>query len=167
MIIRSVQWDNVAATALREAQRIEIAERYGTDDSEPGPAPTADDITAFFVAFENDDPDAPALGCGGLRQLGASEAEVKRMYVTPAARGTGVSTALLDALESFGRSRGWSRLVLETGTEQPDAVRFYEREGFTSIPRFGYYADSEDSLCYEKSLIATDPALDTLCEGCE
>ena len=167
MIVRSVPWNDPSAVRLREAQRVEIAERYGTDDSEPGPAPTADDITAFFVAFENETPDAAALGCGGLRQLGASEAEVKRMYVIPTARGTGVSTAILHELEAFGRSRGWSRLVLETGTEQPDAVRFYEREGYTRIPNFGYYADSAQSLCYEKALIAPDPAAETTCEGCE
>ena len=152
MIVRAVPWDLPAAIELREAQRVEIAERYGSDDSEPGPAPTAADITVFFVAFESDAPDARALGCGGLRQLGASEAEVKRMYVIPTARGTGVSTAILDALEDFGRSRGWARLVLETGTEQPDAVRFYEREGYTRIPSFGYYAGNAESLCYEKSL---------------
>ena len=152
MIVRAVPWDLPAAIELREAQRVEIAERYGTDDSEPGPAPTAADITAFFVAFESETPDALALGCGGLRQLSASEAEVKRMYVIPTARGTGVSTAILDALEDFGRSRGWARLVLETGTEQPDAVRFYEREGYTPIPSFGYYAGNAESLCYEKPL---------------
>ena len=54
MIVRSVGWDDAAGVALRAAQRVEIAERYGTDDSEPGPAPTADDITVFFVAFGDD-----------------------------------------------------------------------------------------------------------------
>ena len=44
------------------------------------------------------------------------------------------------------------RLVLETGDQQPDAIRFYEREGFTRIPNFGHYVDSELSLCYERVL---------------
>ena len=40
--------------------------------------------------------------------------------------------------------------MLETGDEQPDAMRFYEREGYTAIPAFGYYVDSDLSRCYEK-----------------
>jgi GNAT superfamily N-acetyltransferase len=161
VIIRAVPWDDPAGVRLRAAQRAEIAERYGTDDSEPGPAPTAEDIVVFLVAFDDDG--AP-LGCGGLRVLSRgeaesdseAEAEVKRMFVVPEARGTGVSTAILQALEGFGRERGWRRLLLETGTEQPDAVRFYTREGYTSVPGFGHYADSPLSLCFEKSL-AADP----------
>ena len=164
MIVRAVDWDDQGAVALRAAQRIEIAERYGTDDSEPGPAPTAADITAFFVAYSDD---GTPVGCGGLRRIDETHGEIKRMFVAPSARGSGVSTAVLGALERFGLESGWSRLVLETGAAQPDAIRFYTREGFTPIDRFGYYADSEDSLCYEKTLVASDPAGDTLCKGCE
>lgn len=149
MIVRPVRWDDPAAVALRAAQRAELEVRYGTPDSEPGPAPTAADITVFFVAYSDS---GEPLGCGGLRAIGATEAEIKRMYVVPAARGTGVSTAILQALENFGREQGWPRLVLETGAPQPDAVRFYEREGYTAIPAYGYYVDCADSLCYEKLL---------------
>jgi putative acetyltransferase len=144
-----VEWDHPAAAALRQAQRDEIALRYGRDDSEPGPAPSADDITAFFVAFDEDD---MPLGCGGLRQRDDTEAEIKRMFVATQYRGTGVSTAILRQLEQYGRERGWARLVLETGDQQPDAIRFYTREGYERIPNFGYYADSAISLCFAKAL---------------
>ena len=136
MIVRAVGWGDPAAFALRAAQRAELEIRYGTPDNEPGPAPTAEDIIVFFVAFgENDEP----LGCGGLRAIGTPEAgireaEIKRMYVAPSHRGTGVANAILDTLENFGREQGWPRLILETGTAQPDAIRFYEREGYTAIP---------------------------------
>jgi putative acetyltransferase len=164
MEVRQVDWDDPAAVALRAAQRVEIAERYGTDDSEPGPAPTAADISAFFVAFAHD---GTPVGCGGLRRLDETHGEVKRMFVHPDHRGTGVSTAVLHRLETSALEAGWSRLVLETGTLQPDAIRFYTREGYTRIPNFGYYADSHDSVCFEKPLLAHDPAADTVCEGCE
>jgi putative acetyltransferase len=164
VIIRRTQWSDPEAMALREAQRVEIEVRYGTPDSEPGPAPTALDITAFFVAY--DDSNQP-VGCGALRELPGNEAEVKRMFVAPSHRGTGVSNAILLELERFGRQRGWSRLILETGDRQPDAIRFYEREGFTRIPNFGYYADSQHSICFEKPLFAIDPAGDVDCEGCQ
>jgi putative acetyltransferase len=149
VIVRSVGWGDAAGVALRAAQRVEIAERYGTDDSEPGPAPTADDITVFFVAFGDD---GTPLGCGGLRRIDDSHGEIKRMFVAPAARGSGVSTAILRRLERFGVESGWSRLVLETGAAQPDAIGFYTREGFTPIDRYGYYVDSDESLCFGKTL---------------
>jgi hypothetical protein len=41
---------------------------------------------------------------------------------------------------------------LETGTEQPDARRFYEREGYHRIPLFGAYEGSELSVCYEREV---------------
>jgi GNAT superfamily N-acetyltransferase len=148
MIVRQVDWADAGGAALRTAQRAELEIRYGTPDSEPGPAPTAVDITVFFVAYDENAP----LGCGGLRRLSDSEGEIKRMYVRPESRGTGVSTAILRALEDHARGLGWRRLVLETGEAQPDAIRFYEREGFTRIPNFGYYVDSPISLCFAKLL---------------
>ena len=164
MIVRQADWADADGVALRAAQRVEIDERYGDPNSEPGPAPTAADITAFFVAYS--DAGAP-VGCGGLRAIDSEHGEIKRMYVTPESRGSGASVAVLNALEEHARGLGWSRLVLETGTEQPDAVRFYEREGYTRIPNFGYYADSPLSLCYEKPLFLSDPSGETVCEGCE
>lgn len=163
MDIRLVEWDDPASVELRAAQRTEIEARYG-GPSEPGPVPTGLDVITFFVAF--DDGGTP-LGCGGLRQLDNNHAEIKRMFVHPSHRGSGVSTALLRRLERFGYEAGWTRLVLETGLLQPDAIRFYSREGYTRIPNFGYYADSDDSVCFEKPLLAHDPAADTVCEGCE
>lgn len=148
MIVREVEWAHPDSETLRAEQQAEIAVRYGTPDSEPGVKPSSGDITVFFVAYDGDEP----VGCGGLRELDATEAEVKRMYVRPAARGTGVSTAILGTLEQHGREHGYRRLVLETGDRQPDAVRFYVREGYRPIPLFGYYVDSEISLCFAKTL---------------
>lgn len=164
MIVRETSWDDADGFALRAAQRAEMDVRYGTPDSEPGPPPSSADMTAFFVAYDDD---GTAIGCGGLRQLDDEHAEIKRMFVVAARRGSGVSTAILAELERVGHERGWHRLVLETGDLQPDAIRFYQREGFTRIPNFGYYAGHERSLCFEKLLIAADPASEVACEGCE
>jgi putative acetyltransferase len=143
-------WDHADGVALRAAQRAEIAERYGTPDSEPGPAPTGDDIAVFLVAYAAD---GTPVGCGALRQLDAASAEIKRMFVDVAHRGTGVSVAVLRQLEAEAVKRGWPTLRLETGTEQPDAVRFYTREGYEPIPKFGHYVHSDASLCFARSLV--------------
>jgi GNAT superfamily N-acetyltransferase len=146
--VRAVAWDDAAGVALREAQQTEVSARYGVDDSEPGVKPSAADMTLFLVASDGDEP----VGCGGLRALDATRGEVKRMYVVPGRRGTGVSTTILRALEDAARTLGWDDLLLETGTEQPDAMRFYEREGFAPIPNYGHYVGSAHSRCYAKTL---------------
>ncbi|WP_150307627.1 GNAT family N-acetyltransferase [Planctomonas psychrotolerans] len=149
MKVEEYDWDDQVSVRLRAAQQLEIAERYGTTESEPGVPPSAADIAVFFVATSVD---GEPLGCGGLRYLGGGEAEIKRMYVLPAARGHGVATAILGHLEDHARHLGWLRLKLETGEQQPDAMRFYEREGYTRIANFGAYAGVADSVCYAKDL---------------
>ena len=75
-----VAWDDPAAVALREAQRIEIDARYG-GDTEPGVKPSAGDIALFLVAVRDGEP----VACGGLRAIDAEHGEIKRMFATPAA----------------------------------------------------------------------------------
>lgn len=141
-------WSSPSGAELRRQQRVELDARYGFADHEPGPPPSAEDIALFLVAYSGD----TAVACGALRQLDPTSAEVKRMYVVPSARGSGVATAVLRALEDSAVERGWFTLKLETGTEQPDAQRFYEREGYTEIPLFGNYVGSTLSVCYSREL---------------
>jgi GNAT superfamily N-acetyltransferase len=148
-IIETRPWDDPAGTELRERQRAELDARYGSDDHEPGPPPTATDVDLFLVALGDD---GVAIACGALRRLDAGSAEIKRMYVVPERRGSGVATGVLRALESAAAERGWHTLRLETGTEQPDAQRFYRREGYREIPLFGNYTGSTLSVCFERAL---------------
>ena len=141
-------FDSPDAQRLRAAQRLEIDRAYG-QDTEPGEKPTADSIAVFFLAR---DADGTPLGCGGLRLVDDGIAEVKRMYVRPESRGTGVSTAILRRLEEAALDLGSPALVLETGTEQKRAVGFYEREGFRRIANFGPYVGAPLSVCYSKVL---------------
>ncbi len=148
--VRAVHWDHPGGVALREAQQVEIRELYypELEDSEPGTKPSVADIAVFYLAFDGD----RAIATGGLRAIDAHHGELKRMYVDPAYRGSGVATLMLRTLEDDARARGWDRLVLETGDTMLPAQRFYAREGFTPIPLFGHYVDSDLSLCYEKVL---------------
>lgn len=144
IVVRRTEWADPDGERLRAAQRAELTVRYGTPDSEPGVAPSAADIAVFLVAYAQ----AVAIGCGGLRDLGGGIGEVKRMYVEPAWRGSGAATGVLRALEDWARGLGWTKLWLETGERQPDAIRFYTRCGYLPIPKFGAYAASEISLCF-------------------
>jgi GNAT superfamily N-acetyltransferase len=63
-----------------------------------------------------------------------------------------VAVAILRALERRARDHGVTTLVLETGTAQPDAQRFYEREGYRRIDNFGPYVGEPLSVCYGREL---------------
>ena len=89
----------------------------------------------FFVARV----DGGAVGCAGVA-LFADLAEVKRMYVRPAARGRGIAEALLARIETIARDAGLARLCLETGDRQLAAIRVYSRAGFSRCAAFGDYA---------------------------
>ena len=89
---------------------------------------------AFFIAYRKGEP----VGCGGIA-FENDLAELKRMYVRPSARGTGVADAVLVRLSEEARSRGFTRVVLETGDAQAAALRFYQRNGFARCPAFGQY----------------------------
>ena len=106
-------------------------------------------VGAFLVAYLDDMP----VGCGAVRRLDSSTAELKRMYVTPSVRGRGIGRALVEALEGEAQSLGVRRIVLETGTRLAPAIRLYEALGYVRIPLFGEYLSSPDtSLCFGKSL---------------
>ena len=102
------------------------------------------------------------VGCGALRsvrdsalvrELGPQVGELKRMYVAPGMRGHGIGRAVLERLEAEARTLGLTKLVLETGLRQTEALALYRRAGFTEIPPYGEYAASyTTSVCMGKKL---------------
>ena len=102
----------------------------------------------FLIARDGD----RAVGCGAIRVLDPTTAEVKRMFVEPDQRGQGVGKAVLTALEAAARQLGVERLALETGTFQHAAIALYKGAGFTQIDCWGEYASSPTSICFEKNL---------------
>lgn len=95
--------------------------------------------------------DGVAVGCGGLAPL-PSYGELKRVYVAPAARGSGVAPALLAHLEAIARILALPCIRLETGHRSPAAIGLYRREGYARIGAFGDYAENGSSLFMEKRL---------------
>jgi GNAT superfamily N-acetyltransferase len=149
--IKPVALNSPTAQALIEALNTELTERYpeeGANHFRLDPAEVSNGRGAFLIAFVDD----VAVGCGAARLLSNTEAEIKRMYVMPTTRGHGIGRVILDALEAKAREIGATRLVLETGERQPEALALYRRAGFVPIPNFGEYADSPLSLCMAKDL---------------
>jgi GNAT superfamily N-acetyltransferase len=149
--IRRENYGGAAGRALAAPLEEELLGRYGGVPGSGG-EPEANDFEpphgAFLIASE----DGEAVACGGVCRYDAETAEIRRMYVVPAARGRGASRLVLSALEEEARRLGYSLVRLETGDAQPEAVGLYVSAGYSPIPRYGPYIDDERSLCFEKRL---------------
>lgn len=109
----------------------------------------ADDIKYTIVLYDNGEP----AGCGALRAFEPGSMEIKRMFVSAAKRRKGIASIVLKELEAWCRELQISTCVLETGINQPEAIAFYRLHQYQSIPNFGKYAGSANSVCFKKELI--------------
>lgn len=139
------------ARALIEALNAELSSRYpeeGANHFRLEANEVGSGRGAFLIAWRS----ARPVGCGALRRIDERTGEIKRMYVVPDERGRHVGRAVLAALELEARRLGLTRLVLETGERQHEAIALYERAGFARIPPFGEYVDSPLSVCMGREL---------------
>lgn len=143
------------ATRLVEQVQAEYVVRYGGPDETPlDPAMFEPPAGSFFVGYLGDEPVATgAWRRSDVEVFGTRRtAEVKRMYVAPAARGRGLARVVLAHLERSAAESGAEALVLETGLKQPEAIALYESSGYAPVPGFGYYRDAPLSRCFGKDL---------------
>jgi len=103
---------------------------------------------ALFVARDG----GRVVGTAAFVEGMDATAELKRMFVSPSARGLGVAGSLLAAVETRARLLGVARLRLETGEPQAAAIALYLKHGFAHIPQFGQFVGDPTSVCMEKSL---------------
>ncbi|MQS36118.1 GNAT family N-acetyltransferase [Streptomyces katsurahamanus] len=160
MDVRPTPFDHPDAVKLNDEVQLEYAERYGdvTGDETPlDPAMFAPPRGLYLIAY--DDGGRPTATGGWRAQEENAEgyengdAELKRMYVIPEARGLGLARRLLTALESDARAAGRTRMVLETGDQQPEAIALYTSTGYLPAQRkFGHYREYDNSRCFIKPL---------------
>jgi putative acetyltransferase len=110
---------------------------------------------AFLVAWYGE----RIVGTGAVRRMAGTAdteghvyGEVKRMFVDPALRGQRIGERLLHSLESSLRAHDIALSLLETGRDQREAVRLYERCGYARRGAFGGYPDNGLSLFMGKTL---------------
>ena len=138
----------------------EYVARYGGPDSTPlDPLMFEPPLGSFFVGYLPVDGSARPVATGAWRTHDDVEvfgtrrtAEIKRMYVVPAARARGLARQMLAHLEQTAAEAGAEAMILETGTAQPEAMGLYESSGYTPIPSFGHYKDEPLNRCYAKPL---------------
>ncbi|WP_062304231.1 GNAT family N-acetyltransferase [Demequina subtropica] len=145
--IRRVEPDDADAHLLWSEQQADLAVRYDSPDLIlESSFPT---LVASLVGYAEDgEPVASIVLRWSPYPTGAGSIEVKRLWVRPAHRGHGHSKVMMGAAESIARKAGATRIVLETGTEQPEALGLYDRLGYERIAPYGEYKDEPDSVCY-------------------
>ncbi len=102
----------------------------------------------FFVARRS----GAMVGCAALVVGEGGEAELKRMYVDPAARGLSIGRRLLQAAEAAARAEGVAVIRLETGIHQAEALGLYRASGYRDGGPFGAYQADPNSVFMEKRL---------------
>ena len=80
--------------------------------------------------------DGKAVGCGAVKLEGPGIGEIKRMWVAPPARGRGLGSRLLDALEAAAAEAGKSTVRLDSNGRLSAAMAMYRRHGYRDVPRF-------------------------------
>ena len=149
--LEQVPFDHPDAVALRAEHVAYGNQLYASDPASlhrsgsEGIEPSS--VVATVVAYDDDGP----VGHACLRQLDG-ELEIKRMYVVPSRRGSGVADELLAAMEQAALDEGARRVIIHTGDRQHAALKFYDRHGYTPIPVYPPYEDVTYSLCFEKVL---------------
>ena len=96
--------------------------------------------------------DGRAVGCGAFRPFDAETVEIKRMFVHPDFRGRGIAGEILAELERWAAASGYTACVLETGKNQPEAIRLYQKSGYAGMPNYGPYAGIDNSVCMRKPI---------------
>ena len=154
--IEQVDIDHPDALLLIEDVQQEYVVRYGGRDHTPmDPAEFVPPEGAFYVGYRDDVP--VMSGAWRFRDdvscLGTTRpAEVKRMYVAPAARRSGLARLMLAHLEATARTAGAEVMIMETGTAQPEAMALYEAAGYQRVEPFGHYRNAPENRCYGRVL---------------
>jgi len=138
------------ASELLAEMAVELNELYGTPSRLDLPALLPSELRApvgtYLVGWEGE----VAVAGGGVRHFDDGVAEIKRMFVRPAARSRGIAAELLTALEGAAKSLGYAGVRLDTGPKQEHAESLYRRAGF--VPIAAYNDNPFASFWGEKAL---------------
>jgi GNAT superfamily N-acetyltransferase len=124
------------ASELLAEMRAELNDVYETFSRLDNPPLSPDELRPPDGAYLVGRQGSAAVAGGGLRRLDDGVAEIKRMFVRPAARSRGVARALLEALEDAARDLGYERVRLDTGPKQLHGLALYRSAGYVDVPPY-------------------------------
>ena len=151
MELRQVRLSDPIVAPLLAGLSAEYERRYGpVDEMRLAHPDEFDPPTGAFVILLDDD---QTVAGGGIRRLKNDTCEVKRMWTSPECRRRGLASTVLAALEDTARQLGYTRVQLETGPSQPEAIAMYGHLGYRMIPPFGPY---QEAVAFERDLAPAD-----------
>ncbi len=109
---------------------------------------TLEDINDVILIYN----DEIAVSCASFKFYDEGIAEVKRVYVRKEYRGKGISKQMMSCLEERAKSRGFSKLILETGAPLVEAMGLYINIGYKVIENYGQYKYMKESICMQKNI---------------
>jgi GNAT superfamily N-acetyltransferase len=133
VVLRDEPLDGAAATDLLAAFASEIASLYPGWHTGVGPSADPDEFVPPSGAFVVACADGRAVGCGGVKQIDEQHGEIKRLYVAPELRKSGIARLILAGLEQRARESGYAAVRLDTGARQPEALALFRSTGYNDI----------------------------------
>ncbi|WP_183572874.1 GNAT family N-acetyltransferase [Mucilaginibacter sp. X5P1] len=125
-----------------------LQELNGEAQGDYAPHNKLDYLDTAVVVYLDDEP----VGCGCFKQYSDDSVEIKRMFVSPAARGNGVASKILNELEVWATERSFKYAVLETLKTNTEAVNLYTKQSYKVIDNYGPYITLTNSVCMRKTL---------------
>jgi GNAT superfamily N-acetyltransferase len=96
--------------------------------------------------------DEKPVACGCFKKYDQNTIEIKRMFVSPEARGLALAKQILMELELWAKELGFSVSVLETLYKQQEAIGLYQKVGYSIVDNYGPYIGLENSICLKKQI---------------
>lgn len=128
----------------------ELRIRDGDDHSFYAQFNKVDNIRNVVIYYHNH----VAVGCGAFKRYDHKTVEIKRMFVIQEFRNKGIGAEILKELELWATELNFDECILETGKKQPEAIKLYQKSGYSLISNYGQYANVENSVCMKKSIQA-------------
>lgn len=98
--------------------------------------------------------DEKAVACGCFKKYNESTVELKRMFVSPEARGLGLAQLVIKELETEAKKHGFECMILETLYKQKEAISLYQKAGFEIVENYEPYVSLSNSICMGKHITA-------------
>lgn len=141
--------DNKDFNELIERLNAELRERYADQEIKFAPHNFLNSDVKTVLIYINNLP----IACGAFREdKQIDTVEIKRMYVEKAHRSKGLGKIVLIELEKWAAELKYNYAILETGNNQPEAIKLYQNMGYQKIPNFPPYENIPESICMKKHL---------------
>lgn len=141
--------DNSDFNKLIEQLNTDLQERYIDQETKFAPHNYLDDNVKSIIIYDENIP----IACGAFRENAENRSvEIKRMFVDKSYRSKGYGRKVLNELEKWAAELNYKFSILETGNNQPEALKLYQNMGYKQVPNFPPYENIPESICMKKYL---------------